>query len=498
MLYFGLPVHVDAPRARGLWPLKNTAKLCVTATAIVFLSAVLTHHNAHAATTTTPVKTSKPTLVMTQKVNTTSTHTSNNSILAIVNQEPVTLYEVKNRMLRLEAKLNGKNALIPNRADLFKEVLEDVIEEKIQLQRAHELDIHADEKQIDAALKQLLQNTKNTDSGVALHGLTTAQLRTEIANQQTIERLRERETTRKIRITEGDVSDFLKEQLKDAPAAPPRVELAQILIAIPEGSDEATVQQLKQKTDALFAQATQKITSKNTNTSNSEFLTMVKTHSQAKDAKTNPSMGMRTLEALPDIFAKAAEGQSTGTVLPPVRSDAGFHIIKVLYAEKGLQALNIIQTNVHHILLSSNNQNETNTNADADAIRGQAMKIQAELQSGSIGFDEAAAKYSQDAGTAKNGGNLGWVSSGQLVPEFEKAMNALDSGKLSNPVVTRFGVHLIWVQERRQYGLNAEEQREWARQGLRAQLLDQAYTTWRTDLRSQAYVEYRNNDENNA
>jgi peptidyl-prolyl cis-trans isomerase SurA len=184
------------------------------------------------------------------------------------------------------------------------------------------------------------------------------------------------------------------------------------------------------------------------------------------------------------LFVEATQNLPVGGVAAPVRSGAGFHVLKLIdRRQPGLEGLTVLQTRARHILLRTGSQlTESTARERLNDLRKRIL--------GGLDFGAAARDNSQD-GSAREGGDLGWAVQGQFVPEFEEVMNALVPGQVSEPVTTRFGVHLIQVQERRERKMNDQEQREAARAALRERKLDEAFVTWAQELRSRAYVEFR-------
>jgi peptidyl-prolyl cis-trans isomerase SurA len=400
-------------------------------------------------------------------------------IVAIVNSEPVTNNEVKTRLIRYERRLAEQGAALPSRIDLAREVLEDIIREKLQLKLAKETGIRVDDRTVDAAVQTFA--TQNNLSLVELKARTSAdgigyaQIRADIQNQLLIQKLRERDVLGGIAISNNDIEIFIKEQLSANPSAELAIDLAQILIAIPEGASPAQVQALQNRADRLFTRAK----------AGEDFYKLAQENSDARDARTGGQMGLRAADRYPTLFTEATKDLKVGEITGPVRSGAGFHLLKLL--EKQLPNNNsfvITQTHPRHILL------RTGATMPESVAKTKLSELKKRIESNAIDFATAAKETSQD-GSAAAGGDLGWASPGQFVPEFESVMDQLPIGKISDPLVTRFGVHLLLVEERKQSQLSAAEQRDVARNALREKKFDDAYANWMRELRGNAYVEYR-------
>lgn len=400
-------------------------------------------------------------------------------IVAIVNSEPITNNEVKTRLIRYERRLAEQGAALPSRIDLAREVLEDIIREKLQLKLAKVTGIRVDERTLDAAVQTFA--TQNNISVADLKtrssadGIGYTQIRADIQNQLLIQRLREKEVTGSIAISDNDIEAFIKDQLSTNSSAELAIDLAQILIAVPDGATAAQVKALQDRATRIFTRAK----------SGEDFYKLAQENSDAKDARTGGQMGLRAVGRYPTLFTDAAKDLKVGELAGPIRSGAGFHLLKLL--EKQLPSSSsfaITQTNPRHILL------RTGPTLSESAAKTKLLDLKKRVESRAIDFVTAAKETSQD-GSAATGGDLGWVNPGQFVPEFENVMDKLEIGKISDPIVTRFGVHLLLVQQRRQSQLSVSEQRDVARNVLREKKFDDAYANWIRELRGNAYVEYR-------
>jgi peptidyl-prolyl cis-trans isomerase SurA len=399
-------------------------------------------------------------------------------IVAIVNSEPVTNNEVKTRLIRYERRLAGQGAALPSRIDLAREVLEDIIREKLQLKLAKESGIRIDERTIDTAVQTFA--TQNNISLAELKTRTSAdgigytQIRADIQNQLLIQKLREKEVMGSIAISDNEIDAFIKEQLSANPSAELSIDLAQILIAIPDGATAAQIQALQNRADRIFARVK----------SGEDFFKLAQENSDARDARTGGQMGLRAVDRYPTLFTDATKDLKVGEIAGPIRSGAGFHLLKLLEKQLPSSSFAVTQTNPRHILL------RTGPTLTETAAKTKLLDLKKRIESRAIDFATAAKEASQD-GSAAAGGDLGWANPGQFVPEFESVMDQLPIGKISEPIVSRFGVHLILVEARRQNQLTAAEQRDLARNVLREKKFDDVYANWIRELRGNAYVEYR-------
>ena len=399
-------------------------------------------------------------------------------IVAVVNSDPVTNNEVQTRLARAQEQLaDQRNA--PPRELLLREVLERLILEKIQLQQAREGNIRVDDYAVaQAELSVARQNNVSVEEmhqRLSADGIAPAQFREDLRRQLTLQRLREREVEGRVRVSEMDIDAQLrKEQAGGADASAIELNLGHVLVAVPENADAATVAERQARAQAVADQAR----------AGKDFAALAREYSDAPERAAGGLMGVRPADRYPELFASATAALPMGGIAGPLRSGAGFHILKVVEKNSTNTATLVTQSRARHILLLTNAQ--LSESAAAAVLADYRRRILAEQAD----FASLAREHSKD-GSAKQGGDLGWSTAGQYVPEFEAVMDALEPGQISEPLVSRFGVHLIQLMERRQVRPSAREQRDMARNAVRAQKLEEAYTQWGQELRARAYVEYR-------
>jgi peptidyl-prolyl cis-trans isomerase SurA len=399
-------------------------------------------------------------------------------IVALVNSEPITNNEVQTRVERL-MKENPEAQRVP-RAELTRLVLERLIAERTQLQAAKEVGIKVDELAIDQAeqtvARQNQMSLTELRSRVAAEGISPQSFRNDLRDQLLLTRLRDREIEAKVKISDVEVDQFMREQRNGANAAvAPNLNIAQVLVAVPENATEAQIATLQQRAQGVAQRAR----------AGEDFAKLAQEFSDSPDRANGGALGMRSADRYPSLFVEATQSTAVNGIAGPIRSGAGFHVLKVLAkSQPGSADAVVTQTHVRHILLRNDAKRTT-----AQAV-AQLAEFKDRIQKGTADFAGLARDNSQD-GSAKDGGELGWSRPGQFVPEFEEAMNRLAPGQVSDPVVSRFGVHLIQVIARRDAKLSQAEQREAARGVLREKKLEEAYETWAQELRTRAYVEYR-------
>ena len=400
-------------------------------------------------------------------------------IVAVVNSEPVTNNEVQREVQRLMQQLAQQRRPLPDRKELTRQVLENLINQRVQLQSANETGIRVD----DAAVDQVVENIARQNQmevaelrrRVVQEGLTLSQFRAQLRDQLLVTRLREREVDARVRISDLEIDQYLKDQQNSNDPSAIEINLAQILVSVPDSATEAQIGTLRAKAQKALDRAR----------AGEDFAALVREISDAADRANGGQLGVRTADRYPPLFLEATQNLGVGAVTGLVRSGAGFHILKVLEKKNaGMPPMTVTQTHARHILLRVGPQ------LSESAARDRLAEFKRRIVAGQADFAELARNNSQD-GSAAQGGDLGWASPGMFVPEFEETMNRLAPGEISDPLISRFGVHLIQLIERRNTTLSPRDQREAMRSMLREKKLDEAYVTWAQDLRGRAYVEMR-------
>jgi peptidyl-prolyl cis-trans isomerase SurA len=398
-------------------------------------------------------------------------------IVALVNSEPITNTEVQTRVERI-LKENAEAQRVP-RAELTRLVLERLIAERAQLQQAKEAGIKVDELAIDQAEQTVARQNQislaELRSRVAAEGISPQAFRNDLRDQLLLTRLRDREVEAKVKVSDIEVDQFIRDQRTSPNAATQNINIAQVLIAVPESASDAQVATLQQRAQGVAQRAR----------AGEDFAKLAQEFSDSPDRAVGGALGMRSADRYPTLFVDATQSTAVNGIAGPIRSGAGFHVLKVLAkSQPGADDAVVTQTQVRHILLRSDAKRST-----AQAV-AQLAEFKERIQKGTADFAGLARDNSQDA-SAKEGGDLGWSRPGQFVPEFEEAMSRLAPGQVSDPVVSRFGVHLIQVVARRDAKLSQAEQREAARAVLREKKVEEAFETWAQEIRARAYVEFR-------
>jgi peptidyl-prolyl cis-trans isomerase SurA len=401
-------------------------------------------------------------------------------IVAVVNSEPITNHEVRQRMARFEQQLAQQGQPVPPRPEFARQVLERLISEKAQLQLGRENGMKVEELAIDQA-EQTIARRNQIDVAelrrrLQADGISLAAFREELRSEILLGRVRDRELESRVKVSDTEVDQYLRERQNSNDPAAVELNLAHILIAVPENATAAQIAAAREKAQRVRERAR----------AGEDFAKLAHEVSDATGAAQNGGVvGLRTADRYPAVFLQAVQSVPEGGVSDVVRSGAGFHVLKVLEKRKsGLPGAQVMQSHARHILL------RTGPQLSEQAARQRLADLKRRVQSGQGDFAQLAREFSQD-GSASNGGDLGWSTPGLFVPEFEEAIDTLQPGQISDPIVTRFGVHLVQLLERRQTALTQREQRELARNMLREKKLDEAYAQWAREVRGRAYVEFR-------
>jgi len=409
-------------------------------------------------------------------VSTASSVRSSDFIAAIVNLEPITNSEVNQRARELKTRMQGPESNM-TQSQLLRVALDQLIDEKAQLDLARMIGIQASEEEVAQSLANVsLQSGLDQErlkSQIQRDGLSWDTFKTQIRNQITLQKLREREVFNRIRPTDNEVQAFIRENEKKG--GQQNIRLAHILVVVPEMANEVQINALKTKAENALVRVR----------TGEEFAKVAQEVSEATDARQGGDLGLRPSDRYPEIFANAVSQIKVGEVVGALRSGAGWHILKLIDRQSGNdQDKMTTQTRARHILL------KIKSNTNANTLRAQLSQIKQQIDRGVENFADMAKKYSED-GSADKGGDLGWATPGMFVPEFEEVMNSLAPGQISEPLTSRFGVHLIQAMERRQVPLSAREIQDRARTALRESKLETTFEDWARGVRGRAYVEYR-------
>jgi peptidyl-prolyl cis-trans isomerase SurA len=404
--------------------------------------------------------------------------TPGDHIVAVVNRDLVTAVELGRRQALIRQGALRAGQPVPPPAALRAQALESLIEERVIVTHARDLGWRIDEAEIDRAVQSVAaQNQLSAEllrERLQIEGLDMARFRAQLRDQIAVERTREQEVIARIVVTEEEVDRALQAE-RDAARASAPVNIAQILVAVPEGADAALLAERRQRAEQALARVR----------AGEDFAALARELSDDASRERGGELGLRPPERLPDLFVDAVRGLEPGQVAAaPVRSGAGFHVLKVVQREASADEGTVVETRARHILLRTSDQ------ATPEQAARRLLELKRQIESGQRRFEDVAREVSED-GSAAAGGDLGWFGPGVMVPEFAEPASRLAPGTISEPVLSRFGVHLIQVLERRRAEVPAAQRREQARNVLRERKFEQAYQDWVDELRARAYVEIR-------
>ncbi|HSH73155.1 MAG TPA: peptidylprolyl isomerase [Methylophilaceae bacterium] len=401
-------------------------------------------------------------------------------IVAVVDQVVITENELADRIRTVTAQLEKQGAKLPPQNVLEKQILERLINDRLQLQLATQTGLRVDDGQLDKTIGRIAEQNKmdvaQFREALAAENVSYRKFREDIRNEILLARLREREVDNKVNVTEAEIDNFLTTQ-SSRNEAQDEYEISHILIRAPEDSAPDTLKKLRDKAEQALQQLK----------SGSDFAQVSAAFSDAPNALEGGALGWKTSTQVPTLFAEALKPLQPGQISDILRSPNGFHILKLTNRRGGSSPLVVDQTHVRHILIKLS---EVVSEKDA---KHKLETVKERLENGAD-FAEQARQYSED-GSAANGGDLGWVNPGDTVPQFEKVMNELQPKAISEIVRTPFGLHVIQVIERRKQDMTTEAARLKARQEIRARKADEAYQDWLRELRDRAYVEFRLEDK---
>jgi peptidyl-prolyl cis-trans isomerase SurA len=402
---------------------------------------------------------------------------SGDFIVAVVNSDLVTAAEVEQRVGQMRTAMARGGSAPPVTDEMRQQALDSLIEERVITTYAREAGVRIDDTDLDRAVQSVAAANKMSvpqlRERLAAQGIDYARFREGLRDQMIAERVREREVGQRIRVQEIDIDEFLAKRQAVA-SRDSELNIAQILVTVPEAAGEELVTQRRARAQAALQRVQ----------GGEGFASVARELSDDANRANGGEIGLRAASRLPDAFVEQVRTLQPGQVSPTIlRTGAGFHVLK-LVERRDFSGVRVTQTRPRHILL------RPSTQVSIDTAQGQLADLRAQIERGAITFEAAARQFSQD-GSAAQGGDLGWIMPGSLVPEFEEAMNRLPPGGLSQPVVSRFGVHLIQVTDRREATLDAKQVREQGRNALREQKFEEAYLEWIKDLRARAYIEMR-------
>ena len=396
-------------------------------------------------------------------------------IIAVVNNDIITSLDLGRETRMALETLRRQGTPLPQHDVLEKQLLERLITKQVLLQQARGTGLRVPDGELDAAIGRIAaENKMSTDAlrqAVAQTGVSFERFREDVRGEILISRLREREVESRVTVSDAEIQSFLRSQESRGQQAD-EYKLAHVLVSVPEQASPEELKLRRGRAEAALAQLE----------SGADFRQVAASFSDAADALEGGEMGWRPAGRLPSIFLDALRSLKIGEVSDILRSPAGFHLIKLGDKRGSDTPIIVTQTHARHILVRLN---EVVSEADA---RNRLSELKYRVDNGAD-FAELARLHSDDASAAR-GGDLGWVSPGDTVPDFEGAMDALKPGQVSAPFRTPFGWHIVQVLERREQDMSEDRQRLTARQAIRSRKSDEQWDDWVRQQRDKAYIEY--------
>lgn len=405
------------------------------------------------------------------------------SIHVVVNDEVITKNEVRNRVGQTVQNLKARNVQLPDQATLERQVVEAMIVERAQIQLAKEMGVRVDDRRLDATIGRIAENQKMSvqemRNQMEKEGMTYAQFREDIRNEIMMQQLREHEVDSKIQVSEAEIDTYLTAS-KVAAAEKVEMNLAQILVAVPENASPEQIAARRARAEEVARQLR----------TGADFSKMAATYSDANDALKGGEIGWRDPDRLPPIFSTELRKLKPGQVTPIIKTNVGFHILKMAdqrsLADTASTDNNVVQqARVSHILM------KPTPTMNAAEVRKKLLELKEKIVSKSATFEDLARQNSQEPGSAAKGGDLGWLEPGDAGPEFDQALSTLKPGEISDVIESPFGFHILRVTERKAEDQSAQKERAMARQVLRERKMQEAMEDWMRQVRDRAYVEFR-------
>jgi len=394
-------------------------------------------------------------------------------VIAVINDDVITHLELENRLTSLDAEIKSQGGDAPPRDELRRQMLQQMINDKLQLQAAKRLGLSVDEKAIDEAVQNVARNNRLTlnqlREALATEGISYGLFRESIKTQMLINQIYTRHIRNRIVVTEEELDGFISSGGGRADAR--EYDVSHILVRVAENADPEITDIARDKAKSIVSSLQRGM----------EFAEAAKKYSDAPDASEGGRLGWRTPKELPELFTEALSRIDIGSSTNVLQSPNGFHILHINDA-KGSNQSAVTQTNVRHILIKTDEfLSQSEAEHRVEQLRERVLNGES--------FPDLARVHSDDPISAIKGGDLGWVMPGELTGSFEDAMGKLKAGEVSEPVFSPFGFHLIQVLDRRQQNMGEEVTRGRARAQLVAQKSEERYESWLKRMRDQSYVE---------
>jgi peptidyl-prolyl cis-trans isomerase SurA len=397
-------------------------------------------------------------------------------VVAIVDEDVVLESEVQRRLATIYAQIKQSGTQPPPQEIVVQQVLERLISERLQLNMGYSAGIRITDAELNDAMARIASSNQLTMEQYAeqIHatGSTLSNVREEIRNEMILMRVQQGQVMRRIRISSQELDNFLNSE-EGRFMTSPDVNVGHILLPVPSGKSNDEVNAILQRAQGLLNEAN----------NGTDFRQLAIANSADQTALQGGDLGWRKMAQLPGVFIEAVEKLEIDQVSEPIRSDAGYHLIK-LYERKGGGEQLIEQHFARHILIKPNEIRD-----EATAI-SQLTELRERIKAGED-FALLSKEFSEDPGSALNGGELGWSTPGMFVPEFEQTMGSIELNEVSAPFLSQFGWHILQVTERRNQDFSENITRNRAQNLLRQRKYEEELQVWLQEIRDEAFVEIK-------
>ena len=397
-------------------------------------------------------------------------------VIAVVDDDVVLQSELDHRLVAVYAQIQKAGTKAPPQDILIQQVLDRLISERLQLNIAYSAGVRISDEEVNQTIGRIVQNGNMTMDQyveqIHAQGSTIASIREDIRDELTIVRVQQGRVMRRIRISEQELDNFLNSE-EGRFLTSPDVNIGQILLPVPTGSSSI-------ETEAILARANDLVVQINAGT---DFRQLAIANSADQSALQGGDLGWRKMAQLPSIFIQAVEKLDLGQISAPIRSAAGFHLLK-LYERRGGGKRLVEQHFARHILIKPNQiRDEETTVAQLAELRKRVLEGE--------DFGALSKEFSEDPGSALKGGELGWSTPGMFVPEFEQTMNSIAIDEVSEPFRSQFGWHILQVTERREQDFSDNILRNGAENMLRQRKFEEELQVWLQEIRDEAFIEIK-------
>lgn len=399
-------------------------------------------------------------------------------IAAVVNDGVVLQSQLDEQMMEITARLREQNTQLPPTSVLRKQVLERLVMEEVQMQRADKLGLHISDEMLNGALDNIAKQNgisfADLPRAMESQGIDYREYRDEIRRQMTLQMLRQRDVISRINISPREMDQAMA-RAKNSPNLNSEYNISHILVSVPVTATPEQIEAREKRIREVYDKAR----------AGDDFAQLAVTYSDSSTNIEGGSLGWRKGSQLPSIVADQIAKMKPGDLSEPIRTPSGFHLFKLNEVRGGIQQTVQSQVHVRHILLT------TNELEDDQTIEQKLNDIRTRVVEGGEDFGAIAAVTSKDPGSAAEGGDMGWAGPGTYVPEFEKQVDALKDGEISKPFKTQFGWHIVQVLGRRQHDITEDKERQQVYAQLRESKAEEETELWLRRLRDEAFVEYR-------